>query len=187
MTERPSSFDPDGARAALAASGYGAGAELPPITLAVSPTSPTRPIVEGMQQMWQDILGIQPAVLPQTSGVSAAELGAQAQEFGPFPLYSGPGDDLIWTYRANNLLFSGVGRNDDEVEALLQEAESLPPGQDAARGELYRQAEDLIMDRAYFIPLNYYEWWYLVQPWVQGVSFRPDTSLIATETFISER
>lgn len=187
MTERPPFFDPDGARIALAASRYGTGAEIPPITLAMGPTSPTRPIVEGVQQMWQDILGIQPAVLPQDPAFDTAELGAQAQTWAPFPLYSGPGDDLIWTYRADNLLFSSVGQNDAEVEALLQEAESLPPGQDAGRAKLYRQAEDLILDRAYFIPLHYYEWWYLVQSWVQGITFRPNTSLAATKAYISVR
>lgn len=187
MGERPSFFDPEGARAALAASRYGNGEPMPPITIAVGPTSPSRPIVEAVQQMWQEVLGIEPAVLPQDPSFNAAELGAQAQTWGPFPLYSAPGDDLIWTYRANNLLFTSVGRNDDEVEALLQEAESFLPEQVAERGQLYRQAEDLILDRAYFIPLHYYEWWYLVRPQVQGVAFRPDTSLVATQTFIAEQ
>jgi ABC-type transport system substrate-binding protein len=186
MKEHANFFDPDGARAALAASAYPDPKSLPPITIAVSPTSASRPIVEAISQMWQDVLGISPAVLPQDPGFDAAELGAQAQTWSPFPLYSAPGDDLVWTYRAGNLLFSeGVGKNDDEVEALIEQGEALAPDAVEERGAFYQQAEDMILDRAYFIPLHYYEWWYLVQPNIANIGFNPDTSLNVETTYIA--
>lgn len=185
---RPPFFDPAGARAALAASTYGGPENLPPIAIAIDPQSTTRPLAEALQQGWQDVLGIAPAILPADPAFDREQLGAQVHAWSPFPLYRSPGDDLNWSYRAGNLLFGDGARiADDDVDGLLLQALALPPDQISEQGALYRQAEDLILDRAYFIPLHFIGWWYVVQPRIANATFRPDLSTQLIDWFIAER
>lgn len=185
---RPPFFDPEAARAVLAASRYGGPEGMPPITIAVAPNSPLRRLVEAIQQGWQEVLGIDPAILPADPGFDPEEIGAQVRQTGNVSLFLGPGCLLTWGWRADNNTFRvNIGTADAEVEALLATGDSLPLEQAEERAEAYAAAEDLILERAYAIPLCWFVSRFLFKPWLANVSFNPSANLNVLATYVTER
>lgn len=183
---RPAHFDPDGARAALAASSY-AEQELPQIVMAMLAGSLYGQIGEIIQQSWRDVLGIDPASLPTDAAFNPDEIGAQVRSGGNTSLFLGPGALLTWGWHADNSHFGLVGVKDEEVEALLNQGDTLPRDQVAERAAAYQAAEDLILDRAYAIPLTWGKTRYFVKPWVANARFLPSMAFDPTNVFIAER
>ena len=53
----------------------------------------------------------------------------------------------------------------------------MPIAQEAERTELYRQAEQMIMDLAYYIPIIWVKYYFAVRPWVTGLKSNSSLSL----------
>lgn len=179
-------FDPAAARAALAASSYGDAGSLPPIALAVGPANAYRRVIEAVQQGWQETLGIQPAILPTDPGFDPEELGSQVALGGNAALFFGPGCLLTWGWHADNTwMRTFVGVNDPEIEDLLNRGDGLPAEQFAERVAAYGQAEALILDRAYAIPISSSLHGYFVKPRVAGIRFNPSSTIDLATTYIA--
>lgn len=186
--ERPPAFDPAAARAALATSTYGGPENLPPVVAGVAPNSPYRLAIEAFLQIWQEVLGIEPAVLPTDPGFDPEQIGANVNVGGPGPLFLDAGGFLTWAFKADNLYFRDwIQTRDDEAEALIVAAEALPLADLAGRSALYAQAEEILLDRAYMVPFAYGTVKTLVKPWVANPTFRPDANPNLAGMYLTER
>lgn len=185
--EQPSFFDPEGAKAALAESAYGSAANLPPVTFSVGPTSPFRLMAEAIQQGWQDILGISPAILPTDPGFDPDEIGANVRFDAPGPMFLDAGGFTTWAFKSDNNYFRWIEAQDAEIDGLIEQAEALAFEDTAGRAPLYQQAERLMVERGYMAPLAHGYVSSLVKPWVVNAAFRPDSSPIIESMYIAER
>lgn len=185
---KPPFFDPDAARAALAASSYGGAENLPPVVFGVAAGTSLSVSAQAIQQSWRDVLGIEPAVLPSDPGFDPSEIGANVFFRVPGPMFVDAGGFITWALKSDNSVFQEtVQIQDPDVDALIEQAEALAATDLAGRTALYDQASDLMVQRGYLIPYCYGPITYLVKPWVANAAFRPDTSPIIEPMFIAER
>lgn len=186
--DRPTWFDPVAAKAALAASRYGGPDGLDPVIFAVGPQSDVRQAAEAIQQDWQEILGIEPAILPTDPGFDANEIGANVWFAPPGPLFLDTGCMITWAFKSDNNYFTQIIQVEDgEIDGLIEQAEALPFTAATERAALYAQAEELMIGRGYVIPFAEGVVSYLIKPWVAGAEFRPDTAPIIERMYVAER
>lgn len=170
---RPSQYDPDAARAALAASSYGDAASLPPITLTINPGRPEFVrVAEAMQQMWRDVLGISVEVLPTREPSETAQIVFDGQA----SLHADPGVfatdfGLSQGVFLANIVEGSVPGLDEEIRA----ADQLPADEVDTRVARYREIETTLLDQAFYIPVVPLYIHYAVKPRVEG--FAANTSL----------
>lgn len=170
---RPSQYDPDAARAALAASAFGGPDGVPPITLAINPARPEFVrVAEAMQQMWQDVLGLSVEILPTREPSDIAQIVFDGQAC----LHDDPGvfaNDFGLSqgvFLANIVEASATGL-DEEIRAANQ----MPVADEAARIAAYREVETALLDLAFYIPVTPLFIYYAVKSRVAG--FAANSSL----------
>lgn len=163
-------FDPEGARAALAASTYATADAVPPIVIGMPSEDPALiQIAEAMVQMWGDILGIEASVVPYAEGTDPITQTAQMGRTAHGEVWADPGSFATDMGLSSGIFMADlIEASDDEIDALVRQGNSLPLERQAERIEIYREVERLIMDRAYYIPIARVEVYYVVKPWVQG-------------------
>lgn len=159
-------YDPNRARAELAASSYGSAANLPPISFTVGPGE--GPFALGLTQMYQDVLGVHVSVVVLEnsfeSDLSAHDLpmfylGWEADYPDPqdfVEVLFGPGS------AANNFQYDSP-----KVDAWLEEARTQRDAKQ--RGAIYHQADAQIVDDAPAIPIDYDVNYVLVNPRIKGL------------------
>lgn len=159
-------YDPNRARAELAASSYGSAANLPPISFTVGPGEGEFAL--GLAQMYQDVLGVHVSVVVLQNSfeddLSAHDLpmfylGWEADYPDPqdfVEILFGPGS------AANNFQYDSP-----KVDSLLEEARTQQDAQQ--RGAIYRQADEQIIDDAPAIPIDYDVNYALVNPRIKGL------------------
>ncbi|MGN6562590.1 MAG: ABC transporter substrate-binding protein, partial [Thermomicrobiales bacterium] len=174
-------YDPDGAKKALAASTYQTADKLPPITIEV-PTNTTEYVKtsEALQQMWKDTLGINITIHTYASGTDPSTLTGNLFRLSLGTIVNDPAaaasalglstNSFMKTY----VLKDYTGPVNTELDGILNKADSLPLTQEADRVKLYQQAEQMIMDQAYYIPITFAEYYHAVKPWVQGFASNTD-------------
>jgi ABC-type oligopeptide transport system substrate-binding subunit len=179
---RKSYFDPAGARAALGASTYKSGANLPPITIAV-PTNTTEYIrtSEAMQQMWKQNLGVDVTIHQMDKATDPIRSSAQILRVSLGTIVNDPSAAAsamgLSEYQKVDTGYGG-GYNNPAVEGLLNKADSLPLSGEPARCKLYQQAEDIMMtEDAPYIPIIWVEYYFAVKPWVMNYVSNNDNSL----------
>ncbi len=143
-------------------------ADLPPITLAYNDSSGHAAIMQAIQQMWKDTLGITAqlsAMDPSTYFTSMNKDAAQAYRSGWCQDY--PDADNF-----DNVVFhSGSSQNgtkydSPEFDKLVDEARVLTD--DAERVKLYAQAEDLLVKQdAAIAPIYWYTTNQVTKPYVE--------------------
>jgi oligopeptide transport system substrate-binding protein len=148
-------YDPERARALLAAAGYPEGRDFPPIELFFNTSDEHRPIAEVVQQQWKDVLGIRCALRNQEWKVFLASTRAldydisRASWIGD---YLDPSSflDIFRAGHANNR----TGWANPEYDRILDAAAlERDPG---ARATLYARAEALLTDEGPIIPIYFY-------------------------------
>lgn len=165
-------YDPEAAQEALALAltdlGLSDVSELPPLTLTYNGDAGHGAIMQAIQQMWSDTLGIevQLATLDPTTYFSSL-----SEEY-PMMARAGWCQDYS---DANNFLYdvfySQSSQNDpgfanEEFDALVSEAR-LETDQ-ARRLELYQQAEEILVDQeAGIIPVYWYVTSQVIKPYVE--------------------
>jgi len=166
------SFNPDEAQAeltlALEELGLASAADLPPLTFAYNDSSGHAAIVQAVQQMWTDNLGIS----VQLTAMDPTTYFATVSEEAPTIYRSGWCQDYP---DANNFLFdvfhsessqNDPGFSDPEYDALIEQARVSTDT--AERTELYAQAEEILVDRdAGIIPIYWYTTNQLTRPYVE--------------------
>ena len=162
-------FDPERALELLAESKYGGPEGLPEITMAESGTgAASGPVTLVIQEMWLDHLGVDVGLQQ-----SQSETFFQDVNEGRFQLFA-LGWIMDYPDEENllNIHFDSESPNNDtfyenaEVDALLRQGLIEPLG--PARNELYREAEQLILDDVPWYPLFFSRFHVLIKPYVNN-------------------
>jgi oligopeptide transport system substrate-binding protein len=177
----PLKFDPEAAKAALAASSFGGPDALNKLGLKLtygdSPRNKQRS--EWLVSKYKEILGVDIALDP----VDATTFTALTKDPATFPLlarqgwcadYPDPQNWLSVYWRSDTTFAQRQGYKNDQVDALTREADqTIDP---AKRMDLYKQAQQALLadiPSAFgYNNLNHY----LVQPWVKGIVTTPQDS-----------
>lgn len=161
-------YDPERARQLLAGSRYGGAGQLPEVVLTIDGTSgymsSTAAAVVGMIE---ENLGIEMRVEQVEWPDFLRDLTLQRYQLfssgwiADYPDSQDFVDILFHSASSQN----HTGFRDAQVDDLLERARVAP---EAERTQLYRQAEELIVESATWIPLTHGTTISLVKPWVQG-------------------
>jgi ABC-type transport system substrate-binding protein len=158
-------YDPDRAREELAQSRYGSGANVPQIRAYYPAGRPVfGDILTFFQDQWRRELGIEVQVQEHTGPIPAdwhidrASFGATIADESYYLSAFGRYDGSLKVAR-------NIGTT-DEIDALLREADSMLPAQQAQRCENYQEAERLLIDNASIIPMVSTINYWVIQPWV---------------------
>jgi oligopeptide transport system substrate-binding protein len=169
-------YDPEGAKAAIAASTYGSIEALPEITLTFSDTPRNRTRNEWLAAKWKEVLGVDiklNPVEPTTYTALTKDVATAPQTFilGWCADYPDPQNWLSVYWRSDTTFASRIGYKNEDFDALVNQADvELDP---AKRADLYQQAQDVLVDSlpGAFMWNNINS--YLVKPWVKGVVTTP--------------
>jgi len=169
-------YDPDKALALIAESSYGDVSELPEITLYTTGGGGSAArIDEAIVASYQEALGVEISI-QQTDwstflmDLSQEDSPLQFFEVGWIADYPDPQNFLEVKFHSQSQQ-NYLGYSSPEVDALLDEA-ALEQDSDR-REELYRQAEQLIINDAPWVPLYYSTEYWLVKPHVKGFTGVP--------------
>lgn len=184
--ERPFLFNVEEARAELALSKY-ADVEIPPIIAVPVYDTDWVKLATVLQQMWKDNLNVDVQVVPGDQATALQTQDAGITNGGNSVLYLGPGGLLSWGWHKDNYWFNGaVNTVDDEVEALLVKGDSIPVEDVAGRAEAYAQAEQLILDRGYVIPVHWEPWNTVVSKRLINGVMNPTNNLDVINSYLAK-
>jgi len=149
-------FDPVKARQLFEESKYGGGVEIPRITLTLPGSfgAAISPSIEAFLAMWEEILGVEIAILQTEWAIFLQDLHQNRfQMFGGLGWiadYPDPENflDVLFHSESNN---NQSDYSNGELDLLLERARVEQD--EAARFELYHQAEKIIVDDAPWVPL----------------------------------
>ncbi len=165
-------FDPDKAIEALHQSRYKDAADLPEVVLHISGEGGTLPqMVEAIVAMLRENLGLEVTVQQTPIGTFYRDLEARRYGFfmtgwiADYPDAENFLDVLFHSQSGHNY---GAYRNVD-ADALLEQARVEQD--EAARTQLYQQAETMIVQDAACVPLWYDRSYTLTKPYVKGVAY----------------
>ncbi len=160
------SYDPQRAQRLIAESKYEDVSHFPPVTLSVSGGGgQLSPLIEAIVAMYRENLGVEISV-EQTDDVLAGQ--PQFFSMGWIADYPDPEDFL------DILFHSGSGLNHSKyanlrVDQLLEEARVETDTQH--RMQLYKQAEEIVVADAPWVPLWHSVDYVLTKPYVKGVVY----------------
>lgn len=159
-------YDPEGARRLLAQAGFPGGKGFPALDVLFNDSETHAQIAQAVQAMWQKELGVSVNLSKQEWGVylnSRRQMDYTVARAGWI-------GSLDPSFFLENMLTGGTnnqtGWGSPEYDRLIEgaRAESNP----AARGELFQQAETILMDAAPVVPVYFYTNTYLLRPSVRG-------------------
>ena len=162
-------FDPEGARAALAASSYGSAEGLPPITLTEMGGGASASIdTQAFLEQWREELGVEVQVRQTDRATLTADLDAgRLQIFvdGWSMDYPDPESVIDLKFHSTSPL-NDVRYGNPEVDALIEAARvEQDPEQ---RLQFYRDAERILIEEAAWVPLYFPLAHVVVSPRVEG-------------------
>jgi oligopeptide transport system substrate-binding protein len=158
-------YDPDLAAEALLESTYGDASELPPIVLTVTGAGTG----EMYAEMYNQVLGVDIQVEVVEWGPYLRGLDAQAYQMfslGWIGDYPDPQNFLDLLFHTDSAYNHGAYSNptvDELVEAARTEQDP------EARMALYREAEELLVEDAAWVPIYHSGGYYLVKPYVKDL------------------
>ena len=162
-------FDPEAARAALAASSYGGPDDLPPIVLTeVGGGAEARTDTQAFLEQWRNELGIAVEIRQTDFATFLADQDAgRLQMFNAGWIMDYPdAEDILGLKFHSESSLNDVGYSNPEVDLLLDEARIERDPQ--RRLELYQQAELLIVDDVAWIPLYFQLSHVVINPDIEG-------------------
>ncbi|MDA0256476.1 MAG: peptide ABC transporter substrate-binding protein [Chloroflexi bacterium] len=162
-------FNPEGARAALAASRYGSAENLPAIIITEQGGGASAAIdTQAFLEQWHEVLGVDVQVRQTDRATLTADLDAgrlQLFNDGWSMDYPDPESVIDLKFHSQSAL-NDVRYENPEVDALIEAARVE---QDAElRLQLYRDAEKILIDEAAWIPLYFPLSHFVVDPSVEG-------------------
>lgn len=160
-------YNPSNARALLS-SAYPDPSNIPPITFSYPVSLLPRAAATSLQQMWQNVLGIQVNLSPVEPDAYQQETDDYQIQFG-FNLWTA---DFPDPYNALANLVSSSPENEgqwnnSQFDALVTQAETQTGD---SRLALYNQAEQLALSDVGVLPLYHPTFAAIIPSWLQGVS-----------------
>lgn len=160
--------DLEEAKRLLAEAGFPEGRGFPQINLLYNTSENHRAIAEALQQMWRRNLGLNIGLANQEWKVYLDAMDVLAYDIaraGWIADYPDPNTFMdMWVTGGGN---NDTGWSNAEYERLLAQSYTAPD--EAARMELYRQMEEILMDELPFMPLYFYTRVYALNPKVKWV------------------
>jgi oligopeptide transport system substrate-binding protein len=171
-------YDPEKAKASLAASTYGSVDKLPPIELTFSDSPRNRTRYEWLAAKWKEVLGVDVKLNPvesttYTSLTKDVKTAPLAFILGWCADYPDP-QNWLSVYWKTGGFGERVAYSNAEFDALVNAADvELDP---AKRADLYQQAQDVLLDSipGAFVWNSINSW--MVKPWVKGIQTTPQDS-----------
>jgi oligopeptide transport system substrate-binding protein len=166
-------FDPEAAQEALAAAlsdlGLSSVDELPPLTLSYNDSSGHGAIMQAIQQMWSDNLGISNVQLvpldPSTYFASLSEEAPMIYRSGWCQDY-GDANNFAFDVFHSSSSQNDTGFSNEAFDELVVAAQQTTDVEE--RRELYAQAEEILVDeQAAIIPVYWYTENQITQPYVE--------------------
>jgi oligopeptide transport system substrate-binding protein len=180
---QPLGFDPAAAKDALMQAGYTDGSHVPEVTLAYANEGDNALVVQALQQMWKENLGV--------------EVRLQSYQLNDFnnaldTTYYTPTEGLQFYFSVwgadypdpenflSRQLRTGVRNNnghfsDSRFDQLVDEADRMHTRtQFQQRLQLYNQAEQIAISRVGWLPLYYPKFNVLIRARVQGLVLTPN-------------
>ncbi|MFQ5748945.1 MAG: peptide ABC transporter substrate-binding protein, partial [Planctomycetota bacterium] len=162
-------FDPPAARALLAAAGFPEGKGLRPLELLFNSSAAHREVAEVLQEQWSRNLGLRTRLSNQEWKVfldSQRRLDYDLSRSSWIGDYQDPSTflDIFRSEDGNNR----TGWKDARYDRLLGDAEASEDP--AARADLFRQAEEHLLEAAPLLPLFHYQSLELVSERVAGLT-----------------
>ncbi|WP_221029513.1 peptide ABC transporter substrate-binding protein [Actomonas aquatica] len=160
-------YDPEAARALLAEAGFPGGEGFPKMELLYNTSDGHRALAEALQQMWRKELGIDIGLYNQEAKVWNDTMREKNYDIAR---YAWVGDyldastflDLMTSENGNNQTNWSNAAYDELIERSRSTIDK------AARFELYRQAEAILMEDSPIVPLYYYTNNQLQRPELKG-------------------
>jgi oligopeptide transport system substrate-binding protein len=162
-------FNAEQARASLKASRYGDASNLPAITLTTSGYgNRISPVLEAMVAQWQENLGVEVTVRQLDPNFFTYNLKAEKDQMfdmGWVADYPHPQDflDVLFHTGAQN---NFAEYSNPAVDSLLDAAAIEPDTEKSF--EMYRQAEQMLVDDAAMLPIYFGKNYILVKPYVKN-------------------
>lgn len=175
-------FDPDMALEEIIESDYGDASELPPITLTVTDAD----FGEILATMYQEALGIEIEVEVVDWGVFLNGLDAQKYQMyslGWIADYPDPQNFLDLLFHSTSA-YNHNAYSNPELDALVEEAR-VEQDHDK-RMALYRQAEELLVNDAPWIPIYHSGGYYLVKPYVKGLVITGQDTMNLADVYLEK-
>jgi ABC-type transport system substrate-binding protein len=163
-------YDLDAARQAILDSSYGAGENVPPITIYAN--GPPDRLISFKEVIERD-LGLQVDIV----NVEWTEFieTLPKQTYPAYGIYWGADfpdpESLLLTLFGTGQADNYVGYSNPEFDAVLQQAAAEQDPD--LRTQLYAQANQILMDDAIVLPFYYDRSYMLVRPWVHGLKVTP--------------
>jgi oligopeptide transport system substrate-binding protein len=163
------SYNPSAARTLLS-SEYPDPSAMPQVTFSYPVSSLPKMVATNLQQMWQNVLGIQVDLAPLEPDAYQQEMEGHGIQLG-FHMWRADFPDP-YNALATNLLSSspynaGQWQN-DQFDSLIKQAEAQT--REESRLQMYNQAEKLVIADAALVPLYHSTFSAIIPSWVQGVS-----------------
>jgi ABC-type transport system substrate-binding protein len=172
----PLRFDPDRAKELIADSEYGEATSFPEITVYTTGAGgATSRLIEAIVGMYEENLGIRIGI-EQTDWatflmeISRPENPYQMYSLGWIADYPDPQNFLDILFHGRSL-DNHMGYSNSEVDRLLEEARTEQDHD--RRMTLYREAEQMILNDAPWVPLQYDVDYWLAKPYVKGMIYPP--------------
>ena len=163
------SYNVEAAKQLIAASRYGDVSQLPPITFTTAGWGAAiSPVVEAIISEWRINLGVEVRVRQMEVETYYYQLKEEKNElfdYGWVADYPDPQNFLDVLLHSQSRHNVGEYRN-PEVDALLEKARVEPVA--SKRLEMYRQAEEMLINDAALLPLWFDTNYVLVKPYVKG-------------------
>lgn len=179
-------YDPEAALELIYESSYGDPSEFPEITLYTTGAggSPAR-ITEAIVASLNEAFGIEVAIQQTDWPTFLADLSRETNPYQSYQVgwiadYPDPQNFLDILFHSESRQ-NYMGYNNPELDSLL-EAAGIEQDPDV-RADLYRQAEQIIIDDAIWIPLYFDVEYWLIKPRVQGYEIPP--MVIPTFQYVS--
>ncbi len=177
--------DVEGARALLAEAGYPDGKGFPTLELSYYTNETVKSIVEAMQQMWEQNLGIEVNVSTEEWAVYYENIQALNYDVGAM----GWGADYMhpmtfFPIRVSDAVYNNSGYANPEYDALVKKAQAEVDPMKAM--EILRSAEDVLMADMPLIPLYYRSSPKMMAPYVKGWFITPLNNMYLSGAYIEK-
>jgi oligopeptide transport system substrate-binding protein len=177
--------DVEGARAMLAEAGYPGGEGFPTLELSYYTNETVKTIVEAMQQMWQENLGIKVNVSTEEWAVYYENIQALNYDVGAM----GWGADYMhpmtfFPLRVGDASGNNSGYSNSEYDSLVKKAQSETDPAQAMK--LMRKAEDVLMAEMPLIPLYYRSSPKMMASYVKGWYITPLNNMYLSGAYIEK-
>ncbi len=176
-------YDPEAARALLAAAGFPGGQGMGPVEILYNSSDAHRTIAETVQRMWRDNLGVDARLLNQDWKVFLAAVNTLDYAVARGGWIADVADPANFL----ECFQTGVGNNrtgwsSPEYDALIRASHTETDR--AIRLELLQQAEALLLDESPIIPIYFYTWKFLQSSAVKGLVLNPLDHLSWTDMWL---